>query len=283
MNEIVDAHIHVWDANEHLSDEFAGQMRRLFGNQNGKLTQNVETVLEDFEDVVDIGIIQGFRAVRQGTLVPNQWVRDIAAKSTRLFALASIDPAEDDWREQVDEAIEGGNVGFKLLPSYAWFSVTNPDLDYLYENASKHGLPVMLHMSAARAQNAIFKYAHPRQIEDVALSYPDLKIVLAHLCYPWADEAFCLARRFPNMYFDTSAHTGRTRALKAALLSATEFGVLDRIMYGSDAPFHISSVNCLGELRGIWDELRSYGAPFDHEGLKNILGGIAMKLWRLNK
>ena len=46
-------------------------------------------------------------------------------------------------------------------------------------------------------------------LDDVALDFPDLTIVGGHIGYPWTEEMVALARKYPNVYIDTSAYTAR--------------------------------------------------------------------------
>ena len=46
-------------------------------------------------------------------------------------------------------------------------------------------------------------------LDNVALDFPELSIVGGHIGYPWTEEMVALARKYPNVYIDTSAYTAR--------------------------------------------------------------------------
>ena len=60
--------------------------------------------------------------------------------------------------------------------------------------------------------------------------------MIAHLGYPWGGEVVALLRKHPNLYADCSALTGRPWFLFTTLLNAHEYGVLDKVLLGSDYP-----------------------------------------------
>lgn len=282
---IVDAHVHAWDEELHLGRGFSSELRRITGDPAFPLTVRPEQLINDLDQAgIASAIVQGFNARRQQTYVPFEWLRRFCdAVPGRLAVMATLDPTGGDIEGQMGDAVAVGACGFKLLPSYGWFRVTDPALRPVYEMAAQQALPVMIHASAATVRDAKFEFAHPRPVEDVAMAYPDLILVLAHLCYPWQEEAYCLARRFPNLYLDMSAFARRPSSLRNSLRLAAEYGVLDRIIYGSDFPFHGSSDRLLASIKETWSELSLEHDAFTGYELSQVLGERAARLWRLEK
>lgn len=280
---IVDAHVHAWDEELHLGRGFSSELRRITGDSTFSLTVSPGQLVEDLDQGgVEYAIVQGFNARRQQSYVPFSWLRDFCNTApARLAVMATLDPTGGDLAAQLSEAEVAGACGFKLLPSYGWFRVTDPALRPVYEHAARQALPVMIHASAATARDAKFEFAHPRPIEDVAMAYPELVLVLAHLGYPWQEEAYCLVRRFPNMYLDMSAFARRPGSLRNSLRLAAEYGVLDRIIYGSDSPFHGSSYQLVASIKHIWSDLALEHEAFTEAELSEVMGGRAARLWRL--
>jgi hypothetical protein len=79
--------------------------------------------------------------------------------------------------------------------------------------------------------------ANPIQLQPLALEFPDLRMVIAHMGHPWIDETLVLIRKNRNFYADISALYYRPWQFYNALVSAMEYGVLDRLLLGSDYPF----------------------------------------------
>ena len=79
-----------------------------------------------------------------------------------------------------------------------------PGLRVLYDACSRHGLPVIFHTGTSIFPRARNRFADPLYLDDVAVDFPDLTIVLAHGGRPiWTETAVMLARRFPNVWLET--------------------------------------------------------------------------------
>lgn len=48
------------------------------------------------------------------------------------------------------------------------------------------------------------KYSNPMYMDDVAVDFPEMKIILAHPSFPWQEEALAVAQHKPNVYIDLS-------------------------------------------------------------------------------
>ncbi len=142
----------------------------------------------------------------------NDWVaRYASADPRRLIAFGSVHPRfiEDAARE-VERLANLGIRGLKLHPSH---QVVAPNayregmakLGAIYERAQSLGLPVMIHTGTSIFPGARNLYAQPMLVDDVAIDFPDLTILLAHGGRPlWMNEAFFLVRRHPNVFLELS-------------------------------------------------------------------------------
>jgi predicted TIM-barrel fold metal-dependent hydrolase len=79
------------------------------------------------------------------------------------------------------------------------------ELEIIYRAAEANGIPVMFHTGTSIFPGARNKYGDPIHLDDVAVDFPQMKILLAHGGRPlWMDTAFFLVRRHPNVYLDIS-------------------------------------------------------------------------------
>jgi len=79
------------------------------------------------------------------------------------------------------------------------------ELEIIYRAAEANGIPVMFHTGTSIFPGARNKYGDPMYVDDVAVDFPKLKILLAHGGRPlWMSNAFFLLRRHPNVYLDIS-------------------------------------------------------------------------------
>ncbi len=80
------------------------------------------------------------------------------------------------------------------------------ELEIIYRAAEANGIPVMFHTGTSVFPGARNKYGDPIHVDDVAVDFPRLKILLAHGGRPlWMNTAFFLVRRHPNVYLDISS------------------------------------------------------------------------------
>jgi hypothetical protein len=103
----------------------------------------------------------------------------------------------------------------------------------LYEEAQRLRLPVMIHTGTSIFPGARSRLGEPMGVDDVAVDFPELTIVIAHGGRPlWMEQAFFLARRFPNLYLDVSSIP--PRAILRYFPRLAE--IADKVLYGSDWP-----------------------------------------------
>jgi predicted TIM-barrel fold metal-dependent hydrolase len=232
---IVDCHTHVGDRS-HFSGEFLDDTIRAWGpeaNPARTLEEHWETVA-----VVDRAVVLAFAAPRIGFHVPNDYVaRYVAEHPEKLVGFASVDAADPGAVTELERAIDSGLRGLKLAPTYQGFDPLSPAAFAVYEAAEGLDLPVMWHQGTTFVRTAELRWALPLQIDQVALRFPKLRIVIAHMGHPWIDDALVVVRKHPNVYADISALHPRPWQLYNALVSAVEYGVSHKLLFGSDWPF----------------------------------------------
>jgi uncharacterized protein len=144
----------------------------------------------------------------------NYEVAEACAKEADiLIPFASIDPHKGKLgaREARDLVDNHGIQGFKFHPTMQGF-YPNDRLAYpLYEAIAETGKPALFHTgqtgvgSGMRGGNGMrLKYSNPMYIDDVAVDFPEMPIVLAHPSFPWQEEALSVAQHKPNVYIDLS-------------------------------------------------------------------------------
>jgi uncharacterized protein len=232
---IVDCHTHV-GAREHFSGEFLADMERAWGPQANparSLEEHWETVGQ-----VDRAIVLAFAAPRIGFDVPNDYVAAyVAEHPEKLIGFASVDAADPEAVPKLERAVADGMRGLKIAPTYQGFDPLSPPSLAILEAAQDLGLPVMWHQGTTFVRTAELRWALPLQIDQAALRFPRLRIVIAHMGHPWIDDALVVVRKHPNVYADISALHPRPWQLYNGLLSALEYGVTDKLLFGSDWPF----------------------------------------------
>ena len=74
-------------------------------------------------------------------------------------------------------------------------------------------------------------------LEDIAIVFPDLRMIVAHLGHPWERDALVTIRKHPNLYADISALHYRPWEFYNTMVLAGEWGVTHKILFGSDFPW----------------------------------------------
>lgn len=141
-----------------------------------------------------------------GINAPSEHVLEYCRGSRRLIPFASVNPlSEVDAVARLQRLAEAGARGLKLYPSYQFFYPNDQRLYPLYDFAAQHRWPVMFHTGSSIFPGSRLKYALPVHIDDVAVDFPALRLVLAHAGRPaWTDEAVTLARIHANVFLDLS-------------------------------------------------------------------------------
>jgi len=257
---IVDVHSHYFRYPEHFTDEFKNEAVRARGFEVD-LTVRWEEYAASARGA-DRSIVFGGKAKRSGQWVPDREVANyVAQHPDKLVGFLCLDPTQPGWR---DEMIEGHQdlklKGIKLLPMYAGFKPTDPELDDMWRYATKHNLPVLLHTGTTFISNAPLACTMPQLIDEVAMRFPDVKIVMAHLGHPWEGECVVTIRKHENVYADCSALHYRPWQLYNSLMLLQEYGVWRKLLFGSDYPFTTVDASLAG-MRKLNDMLQGTALP----------------------
>ncbi len=171
-----------------------------------------------------------------GALGTNESTAAFVSADSNRIGFMSVDPNQIDWVDEMDNSIGLGLVGIKLGANYQRFDPLGPQALELYARAQKLSLPIIFHTGASPVREAPLMYSHPSVTDEVALRFPELKIVMAHIGHPWVREAVVIIRKHPNVFADISAIYTRPWMVYEGLLMASEWGVMHKLLFGSDFP-----------------------------------------------
>lgn len=235
---IIDVHSHVWEYPAHFGDDFLNQAKRARAGALVDLTVRYEEYRATCPPETKT-IVFGGKARLSGQWVDDRYVADYVARHPdTLLGFLCLDPTQDGWEREMREGHEElGLKGIKLLPMYAGFRPDDRSLDPLWEYATKHRLPVLLHTGTTFIAQAPLDCTLPRRLDPVATRFPEVKIILAHLGHPYEGECVVVIRKHPNVYADVSALHYRPFQLYHSLMLAQEYGVWHKLLFGTDYPF----------------------------------------------
>jgi predicted TIM-barrel fold metal-dependent hydrolase len=176
--------------------------------------------------------------------ISNEEIATTAAEHADvLIPFASIDPAKGPAgaREARRLAESFGVRGFKFHPNLQGFFPNDPSAYPLYEAIQALGLPAIFHTGQTgigarvrRGGGIRLKYSNPMLLDDVAVDFPGLTIVLAHPSFPWQDEALAVATHKPNVFIDLSGWS--PKYFPPQLVRYANTLLQDKVLFGSDYP-----------------------------------------------
>ncbi len=136
----------------------------------------------------------------------NDWVCEYTKGSTRLLPMGSVHPhAVSDARAEAERIVALGVHAIKVHPAHQLLYPNDPAFAPVYEVAQHHGIPVTIHTGTSVFPRAKNRFTDPIYVDDVAVDFPNLKILLAHAGRPlWPDASFFLARRHANVFLEIS-------------------------------------------------------------------------------
>lgn len=161
----------------------------------------------------------------------------VRAYPDKLIGFMSVHPYDFKVHDEMERArVDLGLKGIKLGANYQSFDPLETRALAIYAYAEKHGLPILFHNGTSAVKSASIPAAHPLTVDEIASRYPELRIVMAHMGHPWTVDTAVVIRKHPHVYSDISGLFYRSFTHYEAMIKATEWNVLDKILFGSDFP-----------------------------------------------
>jgi predicted TIM-barrel fold metal-dependent hydrolase len=244
--EAIDVHVHaeVGRAGEDgLRPEWRAAATKYFGKHALPTAEDVaayyrERKLGAVIFTVDAETVTGRPAV------PNEEIVEVAAANPDvLIPFASVDPNKGVRAvEEAKRLVRDYDVkGFKFHPNVQAFYPNDRAFYALYEVVAEAGVPALFHTGHSGIGAGLpggggirLKFSNPMYVDDVAVDFPELKIVLAHPSFPWQDEAISVALHKQQVYIDLSGWS--PKYFPPQLVQYANTLLRDRVLFGSDFP-----------------------------------------------
>jgi predicted TIM-barrel fold metal-dependent hydrolase len=237
----IDTHVHLHgESTGNAADEAA---RKYFGYTDANLSPQD---IADYYRSRKIGCVV-FSVDERLTgrpQVPNDEVLALAAENADIMiAFSSVDPTRGaDAVAEARRLIKAGTRGFKLHPPVQQFHANDRAVYRFYEVINEARLPVIFHTGHSGIGTGMpggggvrLKYGNPMDIDDVAVDFPDMPIVLAHPSFPWQDEALSICLHKPQVFIDLSGWS--PKYFPPSLIQYTNTLLRQKMLFGSDFPF----------------------------------------------
>ena len=171
-----------------------------------------------------------------------------------------------------------GAVGVKLSPLYSGIHPNDSRCQEIYRYCVQHQLPVLFHVGTSFVGHTLLDYSRPIHFDAVAVDFPELRMVLAHLGHPWEGETIATIRRHPHVYADLSALYYRPWQFYNSMRLLVEYRADHKVLFGSDFPFAKTTASLTG-VRNMNDVLAQSGLPaVPAQALEGIIHRDSLRL-----
>ena len=211
-------------------------------------------------------------------------LNDVAAElhkaaPDKVIPFMSLHPMDPGMNDEYDRAVgDLGCKGIKLGPNYQDFDPVGKAAFKLYARLEADGLPIVFHQGTSPMQDAPLRYAQPLVMDQVAIAFPELRIVMAHLGHPWQNDCLAVVRKHPNVWADVSAQFYRPWSFWNGMMAFYEWGVTQKILLASDWPVSVPKDNIDG-LRGLAKYARDHPLPVIPEAeIEGIINRDALEI-----
>ena len=244
----IDCHCHIFRAySSHILDQLYKQFKgygfaeRIWEEMNKINTLETDNIIEK-----TLFHVKNAR-LDKVVLLPlsikeNDMVKEWSQASPDIFIPFFNPPERETDGKNVDELIETaiseyGVKGLKIMLNFRKKKLNDGVIFPALEAASKNNLPVLMHTGypPPGTKKKVLSYSNPIHVDDLVDSFSNLKLIIAHMGYPWVDIAISLAVQYPNVYLDISNLTYMMpNRLKEFILRAKEIIGLEKILFGTD-------------------------------------------------
>lgn len=284
---IVDCHTHVWQSPDQLGQLVLGEVHRPSrwrlttpappARTSAERATSIPAADADYHwaqsAAVDKSVVLGFKSRYLRAEIPNRYISDYVNRyPQKLIGFAGIDPADSDAADEVRHVKADLRLkGITLSPANQDFHPTDSRAMRVYAAAEQQGMPILFHPGGAFTELSKMEFGRPVLLDEVARSFPKLRIVLAQLGQPWVDETICLLAKHGNVYADVSGLLRRPWQAYNALVSIHQYGVMDKVLFGSDFPY-TNATECIEALYSLNQMAHGTNLPMvPREALRGIV------------
>lgn len=235
---IIDCHVHTAFYNT-MTVAYKDLLKGAYGEETDQVLRTYSTP-EAFlglldEAGIDYAVILAELAPITTGIADNSYVKEFCSHSHRLVPFASVNPlmVSRPDRELERLVLDHGFKGLKLYPTYQFYYPNDPMIYPIYAKAQELNIPVSLHIGSSVFAGSRLKYGNPIHMDDVAVDFPDLNLLMCHCGRPfWYDKAIGLARLHENLYMEISGLPPKRLLEYFPELER----VAHKVIYGSDWP-----------------------------------------------
>ena len=238
----IDVHVHLEAANEATATDAAA--KQYFGESGASRDPKALAEYYRSRKMAFVIFAVDERLTGRPRVANDEVIRFASDNADVAIPFASIDPhrGPEGVREAKRLVSERLARGLKLHPPVQQFSPDDKLAYPLYEVFAEARLPVLFHTGHSGIGTGMpggggvrLKYGNPLPIDDVAVDFPTMPIILAHPSFPWQDEAISICLHKPNVYIDLSGWS--PKYFSPTLVQYANTRLKNKVLFGSDYPF----------------------------------------------
>lgn len=187
---------------------------------------------------VDVSVVLGFRSLHLDAHITSESVAAFVGRQrNRRIGFAGVDPMSDGALDDIARGLSLGLAGIVIAPAAQNFHPTHSRAMRVYERCQDLGIPILVRPQRRPTSSTNMAYGRPLLFDEVARAFPNLRLVMGGLGYPWTDELFILIGKHRHLYTDLAGQVSRPWQLYHALVGAFEHRVMEKILFASGFPF----------------------------------------------
>lgn len=181
----------------------------------------------------------------------NKKVSNYVSDRPEMVGFAAFNPLQDklNAKNLKTTTSDSGLAGVVLYCAEDKFHPTHSRAMRFYESAEQLNLPIFFHNSRHLKSDAVLDFAQPFLLDEVARSFPALKIVIGGMGLPFLNQCLCMLAKHQNVYADLTICPEKVWQVYNIVVSAYETEVMDKLLFGSGYPFATPD-NCIETLLG---------------------------------
>ena len=303
--KVVDNHFHIYDFDgirkSYGKNRYVTEITDFLDHARGKINEPMMIRDLNAQDMVDLVDEWGIEKAILHPLstksfygfdkMSNEMVIDFAEKYPDKFAVCvELDPRDRASLGKLEGYTRNHDVkSVNMNPNFfGGFFYNDKELLPYYEKIQELGLPIMMHTGPTLATCRV-KYNNPEVVDDVAMTFPDLPIVIEHMGHPWSDVAYSIAMKNNNVYIGLSG-TFNYMVKSNSFYASVEFEKMlktvgpKKMIFGTDTPSvggGKEAIDFIKSRKATWLGKVTNSYPITEQDKKLILRDNSRRLFRL--
>ena len=236
---IIDIHTHL--GMQEVPKEVLEKMASGYHQETGQFgAKSIDQMITEMDEVgIEKAVLLASDAetLRPLLTVSNEAVAEAVSKyPDRLIGFGSADPHKGILAvREIERAVRELNLkGLKFVPGLLELYPNDKEMYRIYEKARELSIPILFHTGTDFFPDTKIKYCRPIYLDDVAIDFPELTLIMAHFSWPWTEEAIAIVQRNRNVYMDISGWS--PKYFPEVLVRYINGPISGKALFGSDYP-----------------------------------------------